>query len=53
MVTRLFLLLATQATDAIWLKGSRIYNELLGTRVDGYGSGGRKWENFNVDHRKG
>jgi hypothetical protein len=53
VVARLFLLLAAEATDAIWLERPRIYNEFLGTRIDGHGSGGRKWEKFNVDYWKG
>jgi len=53
MVTRLFLLFTIETTDAIWLEGPRINNELLGTRVNGYGPGGRKWKNFNVNHWKG
>jgi hypothetical protein len=53
VVTRLFLLFAVETTDAIWLEGPRIYNEFLGTRIDGYDSGGRKWEKFDVDYWKG
>jgi hypothetical protein len=53
VVTRLFLLFAIEATNAIWLEGPRIYNEFLGTRIDGYGSGGRKWQEFDVDYWKG
>ena len=53
MVARLFFLFAIETTDAIWLERSRIYNEFLGTRIDGYGPGGRKWEEFNVDYWKG
>lgn len=53
MVTRLILLVTTEATDAIRLEGPRFYNEFLGARIDGYGSGGWKWEEFNVDYWKG
>lgn len=53
MVARLILLVTTEATDAFRLEGPRIYNEFLGARIDGYGSGGWKWEEFNVDYWKG
>lgn len=53
MVTRLFLLFATEATDAIWLERPCLHNEFLGTRIDGHGSGGWKWKEFDVDDWKG
>lgn len=52
MVARLFLFVTIEATNAIRLEGPRIYNEFLGTRIDGYGSGGRKWKELDIDYRK-
>ena len=53
MVARLILFVTIEATDAIRLEGPRIHNKFLGTRINGYGPGGRKWEEFNVDYWKG